>query len=615
MIMNRRILFQLLLIVASVFVHLSALAGNDVRIMSYNVRNCIGIDNKLDFDRIASIINNASPDVVALQEIDSMTNRSGKRFVLQEIADRTDMKAFFSPAISFDGGKYGVGILSKEEPISIKCVPLPGREEERTFLMAEFAQYIFCCTHLSLTEADRMASLSVINELSKTSRKPFFIAGDFNALPQSDFINGLKERFNFVSNIRQHTFPSSGPNETIDYILSLKSADIKTCVLSSKVIDDSIASDHRPVMSVVRIASPAEKIISTQPYLQNPVGNGITVMWETSVPSYSWVEYGTDADNLKMARTLINGQADCNTTIHKVRLSDIIPGKKYYYRVCSAEILKYQAYSKSFGDTVYTDISSFVLPDLESSDFSAVIFNDLHKQYKTFNALCDVVKNVDYDFVIFNGDCIDDPSGREEASAFIRELTSKVRANQIPVFFMRGNHEIRNAYSVELSKHFDYVGGTTYSAFNWGDTRFVMLDCGEDKPDNHWVYYGLNDFSQFREEQVEFLKKELSSKNFRKASKRILMHHIPMYGNDGKNLCYEIWHPVLRKAAFDVSINAHTHRFNYIPKNNSDNNFPVIIGGGYSMDDATVIVLNKHDDELNVKVYDVNGKVLLDENY
>lgn len=99
-----------------------------------------------------------------------------------------------------------------------------------------------------------------------------------------------------------------------------------------------------------------------------------------------------------------------------------------------------------------------------------------------------------YDFVVFNGDCIDDPANHDEATCFLSELNETVGADRVPVFYIRGNHEIRNAYSIGLRSLFDYVGDKTYGAFNWGDTRIVMLDCGEDKPDTHWVYYGLNDF-------------------------------------------------------------------------------------------------------------------------
>lgn len=95
-----------------------------------------------------------------------------------------------------------------------------------------------------------------------------------------------------------------------------------------------------------------------------------------------------------------------------------------------------------------------------------------------------------------------------------------------------------------------------------------MLDCGEDKPDDHWVYYGLNDFTQLRNEQVDFLKKELSAKEFKKAKKRVLIHHIPLYGNYEKNLCANLWTKLLEKAPFNISLNAHTHKYAYHRKGN-----------------------------------------------
>ena len=98
------------------------------------------------------------------------------------------------------------------------------------------------------------------------------------------------------------------------------------------------------------------------------------------------------------------------------------------------------------------------------------------------------------------------------------------------------------------------------------------------------MYYGLNDFTQLRNEQVDFLKKELSSKEFKKAGKRVLIHHIPLYGNDGKNLCANLWTKLLEKAPFNISLNAHTHKYAYHPKGELGNNYPVIIGGGYKMD-------------------------------
>lgn len=602
---------NLLFIFAALFTF-SAQAQNTLKLMSYNIKNANGMDNVCNFQRIANVINNASPDVVAIQEVDSMTNRSRQKYVLGEIADRTQMHGYFAPAIDYDGGKYGIGLLTKQVPLRLQTLPLPGREEARTLILAEFADYIYCCTHMSLTEEDRMKSLELVKAFTSSSTKPLFLAGDMNAEPESGFIKELQKDFQILSNPKQHTFPAPDPKETIDYIAMLKQNAKGFAVISAKVINEPMASDHRPILVELRTAEKADKIFRMKPYLQNPVGNGITVMWETTVPAYCWVEYGTDTTQLKRARTIVDGQVVCNNYLHKIRIDGLQPGQKYYYRVCSQEILLYQAYKKVFGNTAQSAFSEFTLPATDTDSFTAVVFNDLHQHTQTFRALCQQIKNVNYDFVVFNGDCVDDPVDHNQATSFISELTEGVCGGRIPTFFMRGNHEIRNAYSIGLRDHYDYVGDRTYGSFNWGDTRIVMLDCGEDKPDDHWVYYGLNDFTQLRNEQVDFLKKELSSKEFKKAGKRVLIHHIPLYGNDGKNLCANLWTKLLEKAPFNISLNAHTHKYAYHPKGELGNNYPVIIGGGYKMDGATVMILEKKKDELRVKVLNAKGKILLD---
>lgn len=602
---------NLLFIFAALFTF-SAQAQNTLKLMSYNIKNANGMDNVCNFQRIANVINNTSPDVVAIQEVDSMTNRSGQKYVLGEIAERTQMHGYFAPAIDYDGGKYGIGLLTKQLPLRLQTLPLPGREEARTLILAEFADYIYCCTHMSLTEEDRMKSLELVKAFTSSSTKPLFLAGDMNAEPESGFIKELQKDFQILSNPKQHTFPAPDPKETIDYIATLKQNAKGFAVISAKVINEPMASDHRPILVELRTAEKADKIFRMKPYLQNPVGNGITVMWETTVPAYCWVEYGTDTTQLKRARTIVDGQVVCNNYLHKIRIDGLQPGQKYYYRVCSQEILLYQAYKKVFGNTAQSAFSEFTLPATDTDSFTAVVFNDLHQHTQTFRALCQQIKNVNYDFVVFNGDCVDDPVDHNQATSFISELTEGVCGDRIPTFFMRGNHEIRNAYSIGLRDHYDYVGDRTYGSFNWGDTRIVMLDCGEDKPDDHWVYYGLNDFTQLRNEQVDFLKKELSSKEFKKAGKRVLIHHIPLYGNDGKNLCANLWTKLLEKAPFNISLNAHTHKYAYHPKGELGNNYPVIIGGGYKMDGTTVMILEKKKDELRVKVLNAKGKILQD---
>jgi endonuclease/exonuclease/phosphatase family metal-dependent hydrolase len=588
---------------------LSAHSQNDLKLMSYNIRNAKGMDNVRNVQRIVNVINNEAPDVVAVQELDSMTTRSNQTFVLAEVAERTQMHASYAPAIDFQGGKYGIGILSKDKPLDIQTYPLPGREEKRMLMVAEFKDYFFACTHLSLTEEDRLTSLEIIKNSVKSNQKPFFLAGDLNDTPNSKFIQALQEDFLILTNTKKPTYPAPEPKETIDYIAAWKGNTDNFANLSAQVVEEPLASDHRPLTVQLRMSMKASELFLTKPYLQNPVNNGMTIMWETTIPTYSWVEYGTDTTNLSRKRLIIDGQAEFNESIHKIRLENLTPGQTYYYRVCSQEILQYKAYSKKFGNTAKSEFYSFTMPKADTDSFTAVIFNDLHQRANVFQALLRQVENVDYDFVVFNGDCIDDPANHAQATRFVKLLTEGVHGDRTPTLFIRGNHEIRNAYSIGLRKHFDYVDGKTYGAFNWGDTRIVMLDCGEDKTDDHREYSGLNDFTQLRQEQVGFLQQELASKTFKKADKRILIHHIPLYGCD--NLCKELWEPLMKKAPFHVAINAHTHKFAHHPKGSLGNNYPVIIGGGNRIENATVMILEKKKNELHIKVLDAEGKVLL----
>ncbi|MGL5684058.1 MAG: metallophosphoesterase [Marinifilaceae bacterium] len=362
------------------------------------------------------------------------------------------------------------------------------------------------------------------------------------------------------------------------------------------------------------VGATAQSLFRTQPFLQNPTNGGITVSWITHKPVNSWVEYGTDTtQQLNKARTLVDGQAVCYNTQHKIRLTDLTPGKTYYYRVVSQEMLEYKAYSKKFGVSDTSKFYAFKLPSTTTSNVTAVILNDLHKNHALIDEMSKTLDKMHYDMVFFNGDCIDDPANEEQALNSLNYFINAFKGYEKPMFFIRGNHEIRNAYSIKMRDLFDYVDNSTYNAFSWGDTRFVTLDCGEDKPDDHWVYYGLNDFTQLRHDQQRFLEKELKGAAYKKAEKRILLHHIPIYTKEEMtyNPCLELWHPLLNKSKFNICVNAHTHRYAWYPKN-AENGFPfpVVTGGGPQPKNATIIVLNKNSKDLTLQVIDCNGNVI-----
>lgn len=597
-----------------------------LRIASYNIQHGVGMDNKLDYKRIAEALEGISPDVVAVQEVDSMTRRTGNTYSLGEIADHMRYYASYAPAISFDGGKYGIGILSRKRPIRTEQHALPGREEARTLLVAEFDDYVFAATHLSLTEADLMASISIIENVAKKCDKPFIIAGDLNAQPDSPFIKQLEKNF-YICNNKGKSWPADNPRECLDYIAVYKSyGDVHrpgpaekdweqyrpyvgepAVTLHSEVVN-TLASDHRPIFADIVLPTPVDKLLTTQPYLQLATPTSMNVMFQTNSVCHCWIEYGTDSLHTQRARTILDGQEVCYDIENNIKLDNLKPGTRYYYRVCAMEILYKGAYSNHFGaDTLRTPFYSFRTPALKNEDFTCLVFNDLHEHGETLAYLKQLAKDIDYDFVIFNGDCLPEPRNREHAISMIHSLADEVDGAEKPVIFLRGNHEIRNFYSAGMHHQIGYYNDKTYSAFTWGNTRFLLLDLGEDKPDSNPVYGGLNDFTQLRHDQAEFIKKELSSREFKSSRNHVLISHIPVFGNtDSYRPCTELWGPMLSRVPFNVALAAHTHEAKYYPKGVDGCRYPVYVGGGYNKNDATVAVLTCRGGKLSMRVLSDN---------
>lgn len=248
--------FDLLIIIAVAITMVACSNSTSARLMCYNVHNCVGLDDSLSCERIARIINDATPEAVALQELDSMTTRYPGYDMLSRLAELTDMYPTYAASIDYRGGKYGIGILTREKPLSYRRVPLPCRSEPRSLLIVELEDYYYCCTHLSLHEQDRITSAHIITEELSKLDKPALIAGDFNALPDSEPMQVMAKGFHIFrqSDGKGYTFPANAPNREIDYICLYTGSGAKAEVASYTVIDAPIESDHAPILVDVTIS-------------------------------------------------------------------------------------------------------------------------------------------------------------------------------------------------------------------------------------------------------------------------------------------------------------------------------------------------------------------------
>ena len=222
--------------------------NQQLQIMSYNVRHCAGMDMVVDYDRTAAVITQQQPDVIAIQELDSMTGRSGHHDQLGELVSRTGYHQVFGATIDFDGGQYGVGILTREMPLSTKHIPLPG-EEPRLLLVVELKDFVIACTHLDLEVAQRLTSVPLIVKEAQRWQKPFLLAGDWNDTPDSKLLKAMTQYFTVLSG-DEATYPADEPTECIDYVAAFNGC---AEAIGSLVIDEPEASDHRPLVVWVRL--------------------------------------------------------------------------------------------------------------------------------------------------------------------------------------------------------------------------------------------------------------------------------------------------------------------------------------------------------------------------
>lgn len=221
-----------------------------VTIMTWNLHAGLGMDGVRDMGRIAQVIVREKPDLVALQEIDRKTRRSGGVDQLEELEKQTGMKSTWCKTIDHQGGEYGIALLSREAPLKTRRIELPVGGEPRCLLLADFPRYRIGVTHLPLREADRLAALPVLRA-ALDDDMPLFLAGDFNARPESEFIQKFRLPFAIVSAFDK-TYPADEPDHCIDYVAVSRRHRARFEHVEHRVVPEAVFSDHRPVVVTLR---------------------------------------------------------------------------------------------------------------------------------------------------------------------------------------------------------------------------------------------------------------------------------------------------------------------------------------------------------------------------
>lgn len=248
-----------------------------LRVMTYNVHSCRGMDGKLAPRRIARVIARYAPDVVALQELDVRRERTGGIDQAAKIARLLAMEYHFHPAIHLEEERYGDAILSHLPMHLVKTDILPGpppgttnpfnpaANEPRGALWVEIEfegrKVQILTTHLGLGKAERLRQVDALlghGWLGNPRCKgPRILMGDFNALPNSAECKRLSghlhdAQLHMEGHRPRGTFYSRMPKARIDYIFMERHMAVKRILVPSSELTRT-ASDHLPLIADLKI--------------------------------------------------------------------------------------------------------------------------------------------------------------------------------------------------------------------------------------------------------------------------------------------------------------------------------------------------------------------------
>jgi endonuclease/exonuclease/phosphatase family metal-dependent hydrolase len=221
-----------------------------LRVLTYNIHHGEGTDKQFLYERLAKVINDLSPDIVALQEVDVGTERASGVNQAALLGKLCKMHHVFGQAMPYQGGQYGEAILSRFpiEKVLIHALPYQFEQEPRAALEVRIkpdgtGPIAFVGTHLCHQKVEnRLQQAQRIDRLfSKQEGYPVILAGDFNARPGSEPMKVLLDA-GWVDSV--------APRSVIDYVL------VRSCdpwkVKEVTLVDEPVVSDHDPVLVVLQ---------------------------------------------------------------------------------------------------------------------------------------------------------------------------------------------------------------------------------------------------------------------------------------------------------------------------------------------------------------------------
>lgn len=235
-------------------------AEQQLRFASYNIKHGLGNDNRLDLARTAALLNNLRADVIGLQEVDNQCQRSDGVDQPEFFAKQLKMNSAFGSFMNFQGGQYGLAILSRFPIIEEHEIRLPDGNEPRVALACELETpgghtFMAVNVHFDWVNDDgfRFAQAQKLAEFLSSIEMPYVLLGDFNDVLGSRTLNLLSQGAIEADKPQadSFTFSAIDPRIEIDFVFA--SPENRWEVRHCQLFEAQKTSDHRPVLAILEL--------------------------------------------------------------------------------------------------------------------------------------------------------------------------------------------------------------------------------------------------------------------------------------------------------------------------------------------------------------------------
>lgn len=366
------------------------------------------------------------------------------------------------------------------------------------------------------------------------------------------------------------------------------------------------------------LRAPQNFRVLSAPVVQGLSSTAVSIAWAVNDTSTGWVEYGPTEALGTTAAPDDEGLRPLDGAVHRVRLEGLTPGTRYYYRTVSVPIAFLGPYDIRRGRPFQSRTFSFVTPDAGAgARVSCVVINDTHEKKETLAPLLAAIDAQPGDLLFWNGDVFDDIGSEAQLAEQLLYPAGAAYATSRPVYFSRGNHDVRGTEARALGRVLDTPAGHFYYSFRQGPVAFIVLDTGEDKPDDSPEYGGLGSFDPYRTRQARWLVDELRMPHVRDAAFRIVIAHIPLYSESAQQAhggadARAKWHDALVRGGVDLLVTGHTHRPAWLPAD-GQRPFGQLTGGGPRPEQATIIRLEADRDRLRARMHRLDESLITEQ--